>query len=381
MHTKKYRVRRRGNVLVLCALLMVGLLAMVAFAVDIGYILVAKDQLQRTADASALAAAWELVDATAPMGGANSSSTVTTNARNIATQYANYNQVLKHSPALSSSDVVVGTMTNPQDPTCPLVTGGTRPNAVQVRVRRTADQNGEVSLFFAPVLGVEKVGTEATATAALVNNISGWKTPADNSNLELLPFALDEDTWNNLVNSGVGTDNWKYNATTKTVTAGSDGIKEVNLYPQGTGSPGNRGTVDIGSSNNSTADIARQIVNGVSKADMSYFPDGKLQFNADGKLYLNGDTGISAGVKDELASIIGQPRIIPIFRSVSGPGNNATYTIVKFVGVRILEVKLTGSMTSKKVMIQPCNIVAKGGIPSTGTSGSTFVYSPVWLVR
>jgi Flp pilus assembly protein TadG len=382
MNTKKHRVRRRGNVLVLCALLMVGLLAMVAFAVDIGYILVAKDQLQRTADASALAAAWELVDATAPMGGSpTGGSAMSTNARNVASQYANYNQVLKHAPALSSSDVVVGTMQNPQDPTCPLVAGGTAPNAVQVRVRRTADQNGEVNLFFAPVLGVEKVGTEATATAALVNSISGWKTPADNSNLELLPFALDEDTWNNLVNSGVGTDSWKYNATTKTVTAGSDGIKEVNLYPQGTGSPGNRGTVDIGSSNNSTNDIARQIVYGVSKADMSYFPDGKLQFNSDGKLYLNGDTGISAGVKDELASIIGQPRIIPIFRSVSGPGNNATYTIVKFVGVRILEVKLTGSMTSKKVMIQPCNIVAKGGIPSTTNSGSTFVYSPVWLVR
>ena len=44
---------------------------------------------------------------------------------------------------------------------------------------------------------------------------------------------------------------------------------------------------------------------------------------AGGKLYLNGDTGISAGVKDELASIKGQPRIIPIFSTVSGNGNNA----------------------------------------------------------
>ena len=69
---------------------------------------------------------------------------------------------------------------------------------------------------------------------------------------------------------------------------------------------------------------------------------GSLQFNASGVLHLNGDTGISAGVKDELASIIGQPRIIPIFSSVVGPGNNADYTIVKFVGVRILAVKLTG---------------------------------------
>jgi len=47
-------------------------------------------------------------------------------------------------------------------------------------------------------------------------------------------------------------------------------------------------------------------------------------------------------VKDELASIVGKPRIIPIFDSVSGPGNNASYEIVAFAVVRIMDVKLTG---------------------------------------
>jgi len=177
-----------------------------------------------------------------------------------------------------------------------------------------------------------------------------------------------------------GTDNYRYNADSKTVTAGPDGIMEVNLYPQGTGSPGNRGTVDIGNSNNSTADIARQIVYGVSPADLNYL-GGKIQFDNTGILHLNGDTGISAGVKDELASIIGKPRIIPIFRTVVGPGNNADYSIVKFVGVRITGVKLTGSMSSKYVMVQPCNVVAKGGIYQQGATGSQYIYSPVWLVR
>src|SRR4029079_6696526 len=154
--------------------------------------------------------------------------------------------------------------------------------------------------------------------------------------------------------------------TTKTISAGADGVKEVNLFPQGTGSPGNRGTVDIGSSNNSTADIARQIVYGISASDLAYL-GGSIQFNSSGVLHLNGDTGISAGVKDELASIIGQPRLIPIFSSVVGPGNNADYTIVKFVGVRVLDVKLTGSMSTKHVTIQPCNVVIKGGIYGSHT--------------
>jgi hypothetical protein len=176
-----------------------------------------------------------------------------------------------------------------------------------------------------------------------------------------------------------GTDSWCYNPETKTVTAGADGVKEVNLFPQGTGSPGNRGTVDIGSSNNSTADLARQIVSGISPADLAHL-GGSIQFT-NGELHLNGDTGISAGVKDELASIIGKPRIIPIFSSVTGNGNNADYTIVKFVGVRILDVKLTGSMSSKRLTIQPCNVVMKGGIYQQGASHSQYVHSPVWLVR
>jgi hypothetical protein len=66
---------------------------------------------------------------------------------------------------------------------------------------------------------------------------------------------------------------------------------------------------------------------------------------------------------------------------VNGPGNNAQYTIVKFVGVRLLNVKLTGSMSSKRVIIQPANVIARGGIPSPDPGKSYFLYSPVWLVR
>lgn len=381
MARTSFRRRRRGNVLVLCAFMMVGLLAMIAFAVDIGYILVARDQLQRSADASALAAAWELVDADAPTGNSDVFQ-LASNARSIATQYAASNTVLASPPTLGQNDVRVGYLSNPFDPACVFTTVGSgMPNAVQVAVRRASDQNGEVPLFFAPVLGVDRVATEAQATAVLINSVGGFQAPADGSNLNLLPFALDEETWSNLINNGVGSDHWKWDAEAKRVVPGMDSVKEVNLYPQSTGSPGNRGTVDIGGGNNSTADISRQILNGISAEDMSHFPDGKLQFDSQGKLYLNGDTGISAGVKDELTSIVGQPRIIPIFRSVQGPGNNATYTIVQFAGVRILDVKLTGSMASKRLIIQPCNIVAKGGIHSPGQQTSTFVYSPVWLAR
>ncbi len=100
---------------------------------------------------------------------------------------------------------------------------------------------------------------------------------------------MDRESWNDML-SGNADDDWTWDAESEQVSAGADGILEINLYPQETGSPGNRGTVDIGSSNNSTADIARQIVEGVSIEDLAYH-GGKLQFDEDGELMLNGDTG------------------------------------------------------------------------------------------
>jgi len=376
---KRRSHRRRGNIIVMTALLMVGLIGFLALAIDVGYLYSVRAELQRTADSAAIAAAWELIDKDGAAGQQNATA-LSSNARTKATLFASLNTVGSCSPGLASDDVVIGYMANPANPSEPMVTtpAGALPNAVQVRVQRTSAQNGQVPLFFAKALGDDQVALEAQATAALVSSFIGFEAPADGSNLNILPFALDEDTWTGLTT--YGNDSWRYNPSTKTVTAGCDGIQEVNLYPQGTGCPGNRGTVDLGSSNNSTADIARQILYGITESDLSFL-GGSLCFGDDGMLHLNGDTGISAGVKDELTSIIGKPRIIPIFRSVVGPGNNADYSIVKFVGVRIMDVKLTGSMSSKRVILQPCNVVAKGGIYQPNATGSQYIYSPVWLAR
>jgi hypothetical protein len=66
---------------------------------------------------------------------------------------------------------------------------------------------------------------------------------------------------------------------------------------------------------------------------------------------------------------------------VSGNGNNANYTIVKWQGIRIMHVKLTGSMSQKKVMIQVAPAMTPGTIPSTTSGTSKYVFSPVVLVR
>ncbi len=373
------REHRSGNVLVLTTLMMVAMFGVLAFAVDLGYLHLVRTQLQSSADASALAAAWDLIDEGTLAGKANPWTRIEL-ARTTAGQYAGLNPVAGSSPALAEQDIQVGYLANPSDPLAQMsFADPSRFNAVRVFTRRTTDQNGQVPLFFARVIGTASSSLQAEATAAFLNNIAGFRTPA-NRNLAFLPFAMDKQSWDNLV-AGVGTDDWTWNADSEEVTAGSDGILEVNLFPQGTGSPGNRGTVDVGKNNNSTADLARQIVEGVSEEDLAYH-GGSLELDENGELFLNGDTGISAGMKDELESIKGQPLIIPLFTEVSGNGNNAWYTVVEFVGACIVEVKLTGNMNSKRVMIQPAPVKVLGGIPATGdVQRSQFIYSPVWLVR
>ena len=378
---RKSKLRaRRGNVIVLSAFLMIGMMGMIAFAVDLGYLYNVRTEMQRAADASAIAACWELIDDDAVLGTPN----VELLASNCARQGPTIRGLQPHYPVdRTTRDRRRGGGIHRQSHESHQPLHHARIH--RLAERRAGEDPSHVaaertdSLVFRTGAGSEPGSAETEATAAYLPGVSGFKSPSDGSNLGILPYALDQDTWNNML-AGGGSDSYRFTegSGSGTVTEGPDGIREVNLFPQGTGSPGNRGTVDIGGANNSTSDIARQIVYGISSADMAQMPESKLEFDSSGKLYLNGDTGISAGVKDEMASIIGQTRMIPIFSHVSGNGNNATYTIVKFVGIRMMYVKLTGS--NKEVMVQPAVVLSKGAIPSS-TSRSDYIYSPVWLVR
>src|SRR5262249_22007912 len=231
--------------------------------------------------------------------------------------------------------------------------------------------------------GRDTIDLQATSTATAQGNIRGFKWQNNSlTNPKLLPFALQVDTWMQVVN-GSGPDDFTRDTTTGAVTSGSGGIHECKLYPISTGASGNFGTVDLGAPNNSTADLSRQVLNGPNAADFAYFPNSTIQLDPEtGTLILQGDTGVSAGVKDELASIIGEPRIIPLYSTVTGNGNNAQYTIVGFAGVTITEVVLTGSLSSKHLTIQPCFVVDSTAIPgASGGSTSWFVTRPVALTR
>ena len=374
--------RRRGAAIILAAFLMGVLVSMLALSIDIGYIAASKAEARRTADAAALAGAWQMVDTASQNG---NTCELTAEVNNAANNMAHMNLVCNSAPSLSiegqETDIAIGYLSSLES-SATLSTDSNNPyRAVRARIRKNEASNGQVPLFFAKFFGQNGRDMIVESTAATAMQIKGFNSPASGAaNLNLLPFALDEQTWIALLN-GSGTDNYGFTASNSSVNSGTDGTNEVNLYPQGTGSPGNRGTVDIGNSNNSTADLSRQITSGISTQDL-YGLGKPLVLNDNGSMTLNGDTGISAGVKDELASIIGQTRIIPVFSTVCGNGNNATYTIVRWVGVRIMDVKLTGSMSSKYLIVQPASVIARNVVVGDSTrTWSDSIYSPVVLVK
>jgi Flp pilus assembly protein TadG len=370
---------RRGNVLVLSAMVFSMLLAFTAFVVDVGYIVLSRSELAATADAAALAATIEMADGFSSL----TQTQVATNAKNaaVATAGANGAAGLNSVYCNPTRDVKLGKYSWDAATSTWVTTWNATPyNVAEVTLHR--DQVGstlgdqQLDLFIAPSFGKDKAGVCLTGKAALLP-ATGLKK-ITGVNLDILPITLDLPTWTAL-EGGTGTDLYSYNSSTGAITSGADGVKEVNLYPlpSGTTTAGNRGTVDIGSSNNSTADISRQILYGINDDDMSYFGG---QFNwSSGSITLNGDTGLSAGIKDELITIKGQPRMIPIFTSVSGPGNNANYIITKFVGIRILHVQLTGNQ--KKVIVQPASFVSAAGVPGTSEVGLGTVFSPAAIVK
>ncbi len=378
------RTQRRGAVAAMTVVSSGVLVGFAALAIDVGRLYNAKEEMQRTADATALAGAAKVLDKHRLMGTPD-----TSDDRNLIqaeiSRFASLNKIGNTAPAVSSADVLVGYLTDPTNLSEPISTSDPNLiNTVRVTIRRDSTLNGPIGLWFAQIFGIRNASLTATAAATFKDGVTGWRVTAQSGNAELLPLALHVNAWNNLINrAGTVRDNYNFNETTRTISSGADGIPELNLYP-GAGPtqlpPGNFGTVDIGSPNNSTADLSRQIRYGVSAEDLMWF-GGELKLGPDGTLLLNGDTGLSAGIKDDLEAIKGLPRAIPLFRSVTGPGNNSMFTVVGFAGIRILNVRLTGAMNSKEVVIQPAFVVDDAVITSSGAGPSYFIYKPVTLTR
>ena len=351
------KLHRQGAIVILAAFLLAVIFACLALALDAGYICLLKSQLQRSADAAALAGVGELYQ---PMEGLVvtqiSSPLSIEDARSAAQQYVLTNDASSERQTGrtvtvglnpdndANGDILIGRLFQPSNLQEPLTLTEDNPNSVTVRIpMNESHANGAIQLFFARVLGYDTAQLTQTATATIVG------AP------QLIPISTSIDHWNSLSTSTE--DNYSFDS--DQVSSGDDGIPELSIYPGAWNGqdlpPGNFGTIQVGEFLGTTT-LRDQIAYGPSQADYDYH-GGTLY---EGMVF-SGETGISAGMETAFlggradgttyGSIIGHVRILPLYSTATGNGTNAQFTIVRFVPVRIMYAELQGK--NKSVVVQP----------------------------
>jgi hypothetical protein len=381
------------------ALMIAVLAGLVALAVDLGYVMAVRCELQRAADSAALAGAWELAGDERIRGYIAQGHD---GARNEAIEFATLNHVSAGNPELEANwtnsvegDIVVGYVDDPAERSARMsfMDPGNY-NTMLVRLRCTEARNSPIPLFFARVFGINTVDLQAEAAAAFRDAATvGFRVTEHTGNASLMPFAVDIQAWEDLLD-GQGNDIWTYDPETRTISPGQDDLPELNMFPGGGNAgggggngngnggnaitPGNYGTVDVGNPNNGAPDLRRQIREGVSAEDLAYH-GGELRLDpVTGRLLLNGDTGMTVSMKSALEEVVGAPRTIMLYNQVSGQGNNTYFTIVGFAGARVMDFNLNGG--DKYISVQPAIVVDDAAIAGDSDS-SYFVTQPVRLVN
>jgi Flp pilus assembly protein TadG len=398
-HHCRHRSRRRGAIGILGLLLLVPAIVLAAFVVNLGYILVAKEEMQKAADSAALAGASQLL---LPQLSGNSQSsslaaTAVTGAVTEAQTYCAYNTARSVNLTLPSSDITVGYIATPTDPSSPLTawsSGQSYPNAVQVTTRRDSSANNPLSLFMGSFLGMSSWSGQATATACASRGYTVTGFNSSTTNNLLLPIAVDVNLWNTFLTTGKSADGAVHDSYTATrpssttaapnnVSSGGDHIPEfTDAYPNNN-SPGNFGLVCIGTPSNDTPAFTNWIANGSSPSDMAYYGSDGIQATASSPLTMKGGPGLKSTLVSDLHDAIGQSRAVPLFSSMSGNGSNTDYTIVGFAGVTVVEA--SGSGSNIQLTLQPAVTIDTTATTSSQSWSNTnqFIYptSPLALIR
>ena len=381
--------RLRGVAAVQVLVLLGVLLGFAALAIDVGNIYVVKGELQNGADAAALAGASAFADdylrreayGDEPEWAAES---VTSVAVDRSVAWAARNKAASRLVSLGAGDVVVGHF-DFDTPSLPIDLAGTL-NAVQVTARFTGNNaNGPVSNIFAPLLGFHTSDVTATATAAFSDRFAGYVPP---NNGPLIPFTIHKDIYEDMLVNGP--DVFSYDANLDTVQAFSDGISEVKLFPYEATDPpegaGNFGVLNVGNPNQGVPALRDQIENGITMEDIeAEIGVPKLTFiddNGNPITYgISGNSGMDNGVQSAVEARAGDIVGFFIHTGVFGTGEGATYTIVSIAFGRVMDVRLTGSPSSRQIIVQPEVYTDPGVITDENAPSSGGMVGQIILVR
>ena len=304
----------------LCVIL-VPLLGVVALGLDFGYLMYLQASMQRVADQAALAGVRDLVPN--PDGSQDVEAVKATVQEYILMNTSDRFQIDENDIEVGRFDP--GTIYQSVD----LLQTGIF-DTVRIRFRRDGNTNPSVSLFLARLFGYDLANVSVISAAVL------QKAQFMPEGSDILPIAIPVDTWN-LAQQNVP---W---------TIYGDG----QIYDEyGNQLNGNWGTVDIGSASNSNSDIKDQILNGLRQSDLDMLYQYNListtdHIDSQDPMWVNGDTGLSAGMKSSVQEVHGHTKLIPIYDVTNqAGGGQLDIHIINWGVVQVVDSVWNGGQNS-----------------------------------
>jgi hypothetical protein len=351
----------------------VPLVGMMAFSIDIGYIVVTQAELQNAADAAALAGAEKLQALyiqyysypNQPNPPQDPFTTATTNTGTSASpiytaeQFSSYNKAGGVYITVPDQDVSLSYCSSgsaPQAPSYP----GIFPNTVTVTTRRDDVANGPLGLFFAPIFGVSQVNLTATASASIYTGDVKTLQAISGVDAHILPVALDVNVWKNFFKTGQSPDG--------SIHTGPNGAPQLHIYPCPGNAPGNFGLLDVGPPANNVPAFRNWIDDGITPNDILYLlSNNLLPVSPDLPQCWKAGPGLKDTLVTNFQSVMGQPNLIPLFfpandgtngqpyQAAQGQGSGTYYDICGFAAIVISQADGNGG--GMDISVQPAVVV------------------------
>jgi hypothetical protein len=364
--------RRRGAVAPMTALLIIPLVGMLAFSVDVGYMVLVQGELQNAADAAALAGAEKLqglyVQYYLPgqpeqthiyNKAVNNTGTVDC-PKYTAKRFSAYNKAGNTFITVPDADVTfsyddgTGTIQAPAYP-------ARFPNRITVVARRDSTANTPLSLFFGSIFSKNSVEMTAVASATIYAGEATSISAIPGVNAHILPVALDINIWKEFLTSG------KSGGPNGTINYDDNGVPQLHVYPNPGNAPGSFGLIDTGPPANNVPAFRDWIDDGQTPNDVQYLLDhAMLPVSTTAPKWWKCGPGLKSTLVDNFAGVMGQPNLIPLFipvnpnfdssyQAAQGSGSNAQYNVCGFVGVTVTQAD--GSGSNMQISVQPMAVV------------------------
>lgn len=244
------------------------------------------------------------------------------------------------------------------------------PNTVVVTTYRTRSNNNPIALWLSGGTGVQFGDVAARVEASVNNDVVGLR-PITGSPIPALPLAIWKvdstgvrlDTWNNLIESNGGADQYSFDADSHTVVAGGDGIPEIVIHSVRTGgnpSDSNVQLLDFGTGLKDT-DLTRQFQTGLSVNDLQTF-GGSILLGQGVTLDVSSSGQFNSAQLTAFEDMIGGRRICFLYSVITtGQQSTATATCTDIVCVRVMAV-VNNADGSCSVTLQPTVMTSRTAI-------------------